>query len=333
MPPLVSVIMAVHNGDAFVGAAVESILSQTFRDFEFIIFDDASTDSTPSLLAEYARRDTRLCVRRLEQNLGLTICLNQGIEMAQGKFIARMDADDVCLPQRLEKQLEFMQAHPEVDVLGTGFVLMDRGGRQIKEIAFSPRSEILKWNLPFFTPIAHPTVMMRTESIKRLGGYDPQKKRAQDYDLWWRVSFSGRLANLTDIHLLLRQHPDNISAKYHDQQEDFSRAIGAKYLSLALQRSISEDLVEHIRGKRTTAQMAALAAETILDYACLCLLAAPPDVAVEIVKDAWVKSARKIARFSASSVTWRTALRLLSFPFFMRVVTVKKRPTSAHKGN
>jgi glycosyltransferase involved in cell wall biosynthesis len=313
--PLVSVVMAVHNEADFIHEALQSITLQSFGDFEFIILDDASADETPSILEKYQQCDSRIRLMRLGQNLGLTACLNRSIELVRGKYIARMDADDISLPQRLEKQVEFMESHPEVDVLGTGFALIDEAGARLSDVIFSSHPQTLKWNLPFFTPIAHPSAMIRTETIKRLGGYDPDMKRAQDYDLWWRVSLSGRLANLSEIHLLLRQHAKNISTRYQDQQEYFSRVISAKYLSLVLRRSISEDLVEHMRGKRTTSQMAACAVEAIIDYARLCLSDSPFDVATEIMKDAWGKSMRKIARFVIFPVTWRAVFHLLHFLF------------------
>ena len=118
MPPRISVVMSVHNGEQYLDEAVESILHQTFQDFEFIIVDDGSHDSTPSLLARYQQRDPRIQVHRFEENRGLSSALNLGIRLARGEYIVRMDADDISLPHRFKRQIEYMETHVEVGVCG-----------------------------------------------------------------------------------------------------------------------------------------------------------------------------------------------------------------------
>lgn len=315
--PLVSVVMPVYNSEFYLVNSIKSILEQTFSSFEFFIIDDGSTDRSLEIISDMSQIDERINLIKNEMNLGVAISLNKGIAMSKGKYIVRMDADDISLPRRLEEQVKFMEARPEVDVLGTGCMLIDKSGVRLRDFVFPSHSLMLQWDLPFFTPLIHPSVMMRSSTIKKIGGYDPQMKHTEDYDLWWRVSLSGGLANLQEIHLLLRSHGENVSVRYQSQQEEFSRRIGAKYMSLVLERDISEEVIEHLRGKHTTASLAALAGEIILDYCGYCIQDASPAVSFHIIKDAWTRVARKIFRFAFHPVTWKIWKRLLFFEMFM----------------
>lgn len=156
--PVVSVLMSVYNCEEYLREAVDSILNQTFMDFEFIIIDDGSTDSTAAILAEYERKFTRLCIHH-QTNQGVIASLNMGLELAQGKYIARMDADNVSLPERLAKQVDFLETHPEIGVLGTGAQIMDGYGNTSQTVQFPTQHGVLRRCLCFFNPIVHPTVM------------------------------------------------------------------------------------------------------------------------------------------------------------------------------
>lgn len=319
--PLISVVMAVHNGEQFICEAIDSILRQTFKDFEFIIIDDGSTDSTPALLKEYQNRDPRIYIKKFVQNQGLTICLNAGIQLARGKYIARMDADDISLPYRFEEQIKYLDEHPGVAALGTGFTLVDEVGNHIKDYIFSIYPEVLKWNLLFSNPISHPSVMLHRSVINEIGGYDPQLRRAQDYDLWWRISFAGRLGNLKDIHLLLRQHSERVTNKHQGEQVDSARKIKKKYLDMLLARDIPESVLDNIKGKRTTAKSAAMASNIILDYCHYCIKGVASHISVLIVRQALVKAVRKIVRFVLFPITWPIWIRL--FLLFIQFLTIK----------
>jgi len=308
--PLVSVVMAVHNGEQFICEAIDSILEQTFKDFEFIVIDDGSTDSTSSILAKYQIRDTRIRVKRFDQNQGLTTCLNTGIQLACGKYIARMDADDISLPNRLAEQVKYLNEHQEIVALGTAFTFIDEAGSRLKDHVFSGIPEVLKWNLLFSNPISHPTAMMRHSMIKNLHGYNPDIIRAQDYDLWWRVSLIGDLGNLQDIHLLLRIHETQITNKYKKQQLDSARSIKKKYLNIILGRDIPDNVLDNIKGKRTTAQSAAMASGVILDYCHYCADRAARPVRLLIMRQALERALRKIVRFIIYPITWPMWARL-----------------------
>lgn len=207
----VSVVMSVYNGSRYLREAMDSILSQTFRDFEFIILNDGSTDGSAEIIRSYC--DTRIRYVEKNENMGLTRSLNQGLSMARGVYIARMDADDISLPKRFEHQIAFLDAHPEVGVLGTAAQLINGSGIKGEIIRFSPEHGFLRWLMCFVVnPIIHPSVMVRRHWIEQVGGYDEHMVTSQDYELWCRLSGLTRLANITDVLLLLRKHEENISS-------------------------------------------------------------------------------------------------------------------------
>jgi len=206
----VTVIMPVYNAARYVAEAVESILAQTFTDFEFIIIDDGSTDETPAILARYS--DPRIRVVRKECNEGLVAALNLGIELARGKYLARMDADDVSLPQRFEKQVAALDRMPDVAVLGTKAIQIDISGRFIEHVVSVTEPSAIRRRLEAgITPIVHPSVMMRTHFIRQLGGYRTAFRHAEDKDLWLRAIERGaQIRNLNGVLLLHRANPDGV---------------------------------------------------------------------------------------------------------------------------
>lgn len=203
-PPEISVLMSVHNGRSHLSAAIESILDQTFGDFEFIIVNDGSTDGSDRVLSRWGRRDPR--VRVIQQaNRGLPAALNRGLREVRGRFVARMDADDVSLPQRLERQLDFMRTHPGVGVLGTEIAKMDAQGMLSTETWPLPSSPGLTlWRTLFDSALAHPTVLFRREVLERAGGYDERFRRAQDFELWMRLALQTRMQSLPEVLLYRR---------------------------------------------------------------------------------------------------------------------------------
>ncbi len=210
----VSVVMPVRDGERFVAEAVESVLGQTLAELELIVVDDGSTDSTPTLLAEQARRDAR--VRVLTQAPGgLTAALNAGCALARAPVIARMDADDVALADRLERQLAFLEAHPDVAVLGGGIVLVDEDGREFDREPGQVEPVLSERNA-----LVHGTVVMRTDAFRALGGY--RLDQSEDYDLWLRVEERHRVAALAEPVIRYRFHPGQFSVTKLERQ-----ALGA----------------------------------------------------------------------------------------------------------
>jgi glycosyltransferase involved in cell wall biosynthesis len=182
--------MGVHNGLPYLDDAIASILEQTFGDFEFLIIDDASTDGSREAVRRWAARDDRIRLLALACNRGLGYVLRRGLEEARAPLVARMDADDLALPDRLEAQVDFMRRHPEVHVLGGWTEDCDAEGR-VTRLRLTPtrheRIADLVWTCPFL----HPTVMMRRNAIQAVGSYDPSLRKRQDYDLWFRALEGG----------------------------------------------------------------------------------------------------------------------------------------------
>ena len=201
--------MAAYNEGERVRRAIESIQSQTYTDWDLLIVDDASTDSTPEILRELAAADQRISILRNPVNRGLAASLNLGWRMARGELIARMDADDISLPHRLQRQVAFMAKQSEVAVLGGGAELTDAAGHDLgrtlrPETHAELASRILREN-----PFIHPSVMVRRNFYEALGGYDESLRRAQDLDLWFRGYRRFHFHNLREplIRYCLRQQP------------------------------------------------------------------------------------------------------------------------------
>ncbi len=215
--PTVSVVMSVYNGEAFLPEAIESILGQTLREFEFLVVDDGSTDRTAEILAGYASRDRRVRVVRHE-NKGRAASLNVGIGLATGKYIARMDADDIAMPYRLEEQMEFMERHPEVGLLGGAIELINTAGHVIKTSRPPLEDSEINSTMLRYNPMFHPTVVMRKEVALAAGGYRKALLDGDDYDLWLRMGERGRLANLGKTMVQYRVHSEQVSIRNLEHQ-------------------------------------------------------------------------------------------------------------------
>jgi glycosyltransferase involved in cell wall biosynthesis len=218
--PLISVLMSTFNGDRYLRAAMESILGQTFGDFEFLVFDDGSTDSTPAVLQEYARRDPRLRIIT-QQNQGLTKNLNAGLRMSRGSLIARMDADDISLPLRFEKQVAYLNAHPDCVCVGSYVQLISTDGEFLTTPPRQPdqaaiMEQLMQGKAEF---LSHPTIMMRRDAVEKAGGYREQFRTAQDLDLYLRLVEIGELANVPEVLLHYRVHGQNVHRKHIDQND------------------------------------------------------------------------------------------------------------------
>lgn len=207
--PVIAVVMACYNAEQTIARAIDSILAQTEPDFDFMIIDDASHDQTVAILHRYQAADSRIRLILNPVNRGLAYCLNQGIKQTNAPFIARMDADDVSLPQRLARQLAYLQRHPETDVLGTGTELVDCAGQWMGTLVLPASHEQIirqRYLRPLFI---HPSVMFRRAFFDRCGYYNEQLRRTEDLDLWLRARNTAAFENLPDILMRYTYKPQS----------------------------------------------------------------------------------------------------------------------------
>jgi Glycosyl transferase family 2 len=215
--PLVSVVMVVCNVERFLAEAIESILRQTFRDFEFIIFDFGSTDRSKTIASNFAAKDGRVKLHEIP-TCSLPEARNAASFLAQGRYIAVMDADDVAAPERLMSEVEFMEKHPEVGVLGGATEWIDANGKSLHLHSFPTEDRELRSALTKGCPFWHATVLIRKEAFDLSGGYRPVFLQAEDYDLWLRIAEHYDCANLKQVVLKYRIHPYQVSMRRQRQQ-------------------------------------------------------------------------------------------------------------------
>lgn len=208
--PPISVVIAAYNVQRYVGEAVESVLTQTFSDFELVVVDDGSTDSTPAILDRYAADDSRIRIVR-QRNAGMVAALNVGCGMARGPLIARLDADDVALPDRLARQVAFLCENRDHGLVGGGSIKIDRDGREIARVSYPTTDAEVRRSLASTCPFEHSAVTMRAEAIRALGGYREAFASVADYDLWLRFSERWCLTNLEAPVVRYRIHPAQMS--------------------------------------------------------------------------------------------------------------------------
>jgi glycosyltransferase involved in cell wall biosynthesis len=218
MPPRVSVLMPVHNAQRYLEEALDSVLAQSFGDFELLVVDDGSTDGSLAVLGRYAARDHRVRVTSRART-GYLVALNQMLGEARGELAARMDADDVALPGRFARQVAFLDDHPDVVCVGGAAVLIDSGGRTLDELKRPlDDASIQEAALSGDTPIIHPSAMMRLADVRSVGGYREPTYLAEDLDLWLRLGERGRLANLPEVVVKYRIHDGSVSAVHRRLQ-------------------------------------------------------------------------------------------------------------------
>lgn len=244
--PQLSVILPVYNAELYLEEAVMSVLQQSFEWFELLIIDDASTDNTPNILEILKKKDLRIRVFRQEKNLGVAEALNLGLKMARAEYIARMDADDVCLQDRFSLQMEFIKLHPEVTVLGGQMEIMNELGEIYDQYHVPTTHNEIVWNLVFGRSFAHPTVLFKKQSVMDAGGY--VSSCIEDLLLWHALFFSGaRFANLPQPLVRYRTHTHSVSTKQQMLQGKESAMARSLFLSRMIGKAITADqFCEHL---------------------------------------------------------------------------------------
>ncbi|MBW4660053.1 MAG: glycosyltransferase [Drouetiella hepatica Uher 2000/2452] len=223
--PTLSVLMPVHNAERFVAEAVESILNQTFDDFEFLIVDDGSSDRSLAILQRYAAQDARIQLISREKT-GYVAALNEMVKLARGEFLARMDADDIAMRDRFCLQVARLRQDPDLVCLGGTHGMIDEKGRWLTCLAMPEQNEeIQKLALAGHTPINHPCAMMRRSAVLQVGAYDATLAPCEDLDLWLRLGEIGKLANLKEMVLKYRLHANSVSEKQGALQRQKAREV------------------------------------------------------------------------------------------------------------
>lgn len=242
--PLVSVIMPVYNSERYLKEAIESILNQTFQDFEFLIFDDGSTDNSKEIIKEYVDKDDRIVPFFSEVNCGYVVHLNKGIELAKGEFIARMDSDDISLPTRFEKQISRLKEVGNIGIIGSSTITIDKYGKKNRTDYRESDPDLLRWYTFFFNPFSHPTVMIRKGVFEEVGFYDEDKLPSEDRDLWTRVALTQfTFCNLKDPLLLYREHGDSISNRKKVDQNTISSEVLRSHLQKVVGEPVTLEVI------------------------------------------------------------------------------------------
>lgn len=227
--PKLTVIMSVYKENKFfLTNSIESILNQSFRDFEFlIVLDEPSNFHLKNIIQHYELQDKRIRLYINKKNMGLALSLNTLISESKGKYIARMDSDDISLPERFQKQIDFLDKNPDIALIGSNCYLIDEMGQILKKDTNRPRSSFdIKRTLSFYNCIVHPSTMMRTSAIKKISGYR-NFATSQDYDLWLRfVDYGFNIVNLEECLIQYRINPNGIS-----QKKKFLQFLNKMYIS------------------------------------------------------------------------------------------------------
>lgn len=226
--PVVTVLMAVHNGAAFLREAIESILGQTLSDFEFVIVNDASTDDTRTIIQSYS--DRRIHLVENTTTIGLAASLNRGLGVAKGTYIARMDCDDVSFTHRLERQVQFLETHQDICVCGSWAELIDEANRP-QGLRRKPTGDEIRAGYWLTSPIIHPSAIIRRAQLGNLE-YDVSLSCAQDYDLWFRIAQRCKVDNIPETLLRYRIHAESVSSQQRAQQLQNTYAIFVRHTGI-----------------------------------------------------------------------------------------------------
>lgn len=242
--PVISIVMPVHNAGLYLTPAIESILKQTYKDYEFIIINDASNDNSLDIAKSYD--DPRIVLVENKKNMGVAWTLNRGISLARGRYIARMDADDISVPKRLEWQFRFMEAHPEVGVSGGWVKHFGIGLPTIARVPLDPQ-EVFGY-MHFENPIWHMSVIMRKEVLVKFDlKYDSSFSRSEDYDLWTRAIQYFPMANIAEVLVYVREHCGSATRANWGEVTDQTEIIQRRLLERAGLSPSSEEIVFHHR--------------------------------------------------------------------------------------
>ena len=244
--PSISVIMSVFNGELYLEKSIESILSQSCKDFEFIIIDDSSNDSTSQILEQYSH-DNQVKIITNTNNIGLTKSLNIGLKTAKGKYIARQDADDISLENRLSIQKEFLDSNENIGGVGTSNHYINKKGDILSTVNRESSEITTRWRLLFGNPIMHSSIMFRKNLVISIGGYKEIFNRSQDYDLWSQLITTSDIVQLPDVLIKYRKHQNSVSYTSDSEQLNNSISISKSNIENLLGQSVNTDFIKILR--------------------------------------------------------------------------------------
>lgn len=249
MSPKVSIVMSVYQGQPYLEEAVGSVLRQTWADFEFIIVDDGSTDETDRMLKTYAARDRRIVLVRNDTNAGLTKSLNRALPLARGTYVARQDADDISMPRRIETQVEFLDSHPHVGLLGSAYQVINVKGEPIASYVHPPTDTEIRWHMLFHNAFCHSSVMWRRRLVNEgEPWYEEDQHYSQDYGLWTRLLKQTAAANLDVPLVAYRTHGASIESTSRETQQRIALSIAAREIQTLLEpEAVNNSDVQSLR--------------------------------------------------------------------------------------
>ncbi|MDR3593876.1 glycosyltransferase [Clostridium sp.] len=228
--PMVTVLMSVYNGEKFLEEAIESILNQTFSDFEFLIINDGSTDNSVKIIESF--EDSRIRLINNEKNLKLIASLNKGVSLAKGKYIARMDCDDISMPDRLEKEVKFLESNQEYGLVGTWYTVIDGEGVEKYNRSYPSNNELIKLFLSLNCPLAHGSIMGKTELFKQNAYGSKEHYAVEDYELWVRMAKTTKIHNIPEYLFKYRIYGESFSDSktqlMYDQTLEMSKKLYIK---------------------------------------------------------------------------------------------------------
>jgi len=228
--PEISVVMPVYNSEKYLKESIESVLDQSFDDFEFIIVDDGSVDNSYNIINEYSKKDDRIVILKNERNLGISETRTRGTKHAKGKYIAIVDADDVCLPSRFEKQYNYLESHNDCGVVGSFIEMFDSDTNKIIGTRkYYENDANLRKRIFLYCPVAQPACMIRREVFDKVGYYDSTLVTSADLDMWFRIGTKYKFANIQEILLKYRVHKNSTTTSKIKTMEEITLGIRKKY--------------------------------------------------------------------------------------------------------
>jgi len=229
--PKVSILLPVYNGQKYLASSIQSVLNQSFKDWEILVINDGSTDESLSIIERFSSIDPRIKIINFEKNVGLVSVLNEGVKQSSGIFLARIDSDDEWIDSdKLKKQVEFLDNHPEYALVGTGATVIDEDGGVIGRINFAEDDKKIRKNILIKNQFIHSSVLVKKEAVEKCYSYQQNEKYVEDYGLWLRVGQVGKFKNLSFVGINYRINLRGETATKNRQQvsNSFKLAIGFK---------------------------------------------------------------------------------------------------------